>query len=73
MSSHVPDPVPLLTEATCRTRSMRQAQTVLSLTVAAVEELPTDALVQAGMGHLSYRHLPDRLTEAAALLLAGAR
>ena len=31
------------------------------------------ALVQAGMGHLPYRELADRLTEAAALLLAGAR
>jgi hypothetical protein len=39
----------------------------------AIELTVTGALVQAGMGHLTYRDLPDRLTEAAALLLAGAR
>lgn len=38
-----------------------------------IELAVTGALVQAGMGHLSYRDLSDRLTEAAALLLAGAR
>lgn len=38
-----------------------------------IELAITGALVQAGMGHLPYHDLPDRLTEAAALLLAGAR
>jgi hypothetical protein len=29
------------------------------------------AMLQAGMGHLAYRELPDRLAEVAELLLAG--
>lgn len=44
-----------------------------SAVLRSIELTVTGALVQAGMGHLSYRDLPDRLTEAAALLLAGAR
>lgn len=37
----------------------------------ALELTVTGALVQAGMGHLTYRDLPDRLAEVAGLLFGG--